>query len=84
MSLDDLTGRPAWHADALCKEHPEVTFFPVPGPRREAPAKAVCARCLVRPECFLDAMADPTRQGIWAGTTPGERSRLRAALKRAA
>lgn len=29
-SLDDLTGRHAWHADALRKEHPEVSFFPVP------------------------------------------------------
>lgn len=82
VSLDDLAGRPPWHADALCREYPEVDFFPVgASPRREAPAKAVCARCLVRAECALDAMSDPGRVGIWGGTSRGERTRLRAALR---
>jgi len=40
----------AWHADAACREHPEVSFFP--GQHEStAPAKA-CAACLVRAECL--------------------------------
>lgn len=27
-ALGPLERRPAWHADALCKEHGEVDFFP--------------------------------------------------------
>jgi hypothetical protein len=38
--------RPAWMKDALCREHPEISFFPEPGEDLRA-AKAVCARCLV-------------------------------------
>ncbi len=38
-----LLERPAWHADAACREHPEVDWFPERGDD-QGPAKAVCAR----------------------------------------
>ena len=56
--LDLLVGRPAWHRDAACTEHPEVTFLPPRGAPPTWPAKAVCSACLVRAERldFEDAM----------------------------
>ncbi len=79
FALDELLGmlhRPAWHRDALCLEHPEVSFFPARG-EIAAPAKAVCARCLVAQECMAFALADPAMEGVWGVTTIMERRRLR-------
>ena len=63
--------RPAWHADALCREHPEVNFFPERGESAE-PAKAVCARCAVRAECA--AYGADEAAGIWGGLSRRVRS----------
>lgn len=71
--------RPAWHADAACKEHPEITWFPARGKRSER-AKAICAGCLVRNECLDYAvdheLTDGDRHGIWGGLPPHERALL--------
>ncbi len=74
--LDVLTARPAWHADAACREHPEVVFFPELG-QSSAPAKAVCERCLVRDECRAHALADPTLNGVWGAMSEPERREAR-------
>ena len=43
--LLELFGRrPGWMRDSLCREHPEVSFFPAVGESIE-PAKAVRERC---------------------------------------
>ena len=68
--------RPAWMADAVCKEHPEVDFFPGQGGDC-SPAIAICAGCLVQPECRAYAVADSDIMGVWGGTTAAERRRLR-------
>ena len=52
-------------------------------------AKRICAACPVRAKCLEYALsgADTWRgitTGIWGGTTPRERSRLRQARKAAA
>jgi hypothetical protein len=75
--LGDFLGwvRPRWHRDAVCREHPEVNFFPSLG-EPSAPALAVCAGCLVSVECRAAAF-DGNEQGIWAGTT-GRSRRLAA------
>ncbi|MDQ1367726.1 MAG: Transcription factor WhiB, partial [Acidimicrobiaceae bacterium] len=45
--LELLARRPAWHADAACKEAPrEVSWFPNHGE-----TEAICAGCLVIGEC---------------------------------
>jgi WhiB family redox-sensing transcriptional regulator len=59
--------RPGWMRDALCREHPEVDFFPTRG-QSTAPAKAVCASCLVRAECATYAV-EHDEAGIWGGTS---------------
>lgn len=74
-----LASRPAWHADALCQEHPEVSFFPGQGDDIR-PAKAVCASCLVRPECRAWALDQGEELwGVWAGTTHKQRHQIRNA-----
>lgn len=72
--LFDIVSRPAWYADAACREHPELRWVGSgnSGPEVEA-AMAVCANCLVRTECLAAAMADPTLVGVWGGTTTKER-----------
>lgn len=68
--------RPAWHADAACREHPEIDFFPARGQDTTA-ATAVCTGCLVRTEC-LTAALDGLEVGIWGGTSQRQRRRHRS------
>jgi WhiB family redox-sensing transcriptional regulator len=73
--LSDLVVRPAWMRDALCREYPEVNFFPQRGQAAE-PAKVVCARCIVCGECadFIASMdSGVASHGIWAGTSARQR-----------
>lgn len=69
--------KPSWMRDALCLEHPEVSFFPGRG-ESVAPAKGVCSSCIVRDECLAYALdIGWTVFGIWGGTSESERKRLR-------
>ena len=82
--LEDLlaavaANRPAWHADALCREHPDVSWFVERG-EPLGPAKDICSRCLVLAECTSWALdQDASLAGIWGGTTAPQRKRMRAA-----
>lgn len=69
-------GRPSWYRDGLCREYADVAFFTELG-ASTAPAKAVCADCLVQPECLEYALADPHLLGVWGGTSARERGQLR-------
>ena len=80
--LQQLVGRPRWHADAACREHPGVTWFPGTGDHgREA--KAVCQQCLVLDECRTWALGQDNSPcglaGIWAGLSRQDRVTLQAA-----
>ena len=68
---------PPFAADAACKETPAISFFPERGESNE-PAKAVCARCLVAPECLQYALDERIEHGIWAGTSARQRRKMRA------
>jgi WhiB family redox-sensing transcriptional regulator len=65
---------PAWRRDALCREHPEVNWFPERG-ESSKPAKDICAQCIVRAECLEYGLKDD--YGIWGGTGVRERKRQR-------
>lgn len=67
--------KPRWHADAACREHPEIDFVPPHGVSA-APAKAVCRRCLVVAECLAYAL-EHDEVGVWGGTSTRERVALR-------
>jgi WhiB family transcriptional regulator, redox-sensing transcriptional regulator len=76
FDLIALLKPPAWHADAACKEHPELTWFPEHGGDVCGP-KTVCERCLVKSECLTAGLEE--NHGVWAGTSPRHRVRLRSA-----
>jgi WhiB family transcriptional regulator, redox-sensing transcriptional regulator len=81
INLLELLSRPAWMADALCRERPEVNWFPerakgVDLGAEIAAARSVCARCLVRDECLAFAVQHKER-GVWGGTSEQERQALR-------
>ena len=75
--LDLLERRPAWHHQAACRDHPELTWFPERGASLRA-AKAVCAACPVRGACLAWALEhDDALAGVWGGLSVGERVQLR-------
>jgi WhiB family transcriptional regulator, redox-sensing transcriptional regulator len=75
-------GRQGWLEQAACRDLDPERFFPEPGEQvKAAEAKAICAGCQVRDHCRdlavnaaggLDA-----DHGVFGGTLPAERSRLR-------
>lgn len=84
MSLADLLSPQPWEADALCRE-PEygaLPWFPEVG-QDPATARAVCARCLARPECLEFALAAGIDAGVWGGETPAGLKRIRRERKAA-
>ena len=78
LDLDVLLDPTPWAADALCVEYPDVEFFPERG-QDSRPAKAVCARCIVRFECRDFALEHRILHGVWGGTSERERRGLRPA-----
>jgi WhiB family transcriptional regulator, redox-sensing transcriptional regulator len=71
-----LLDRPPWQADAACREHPEIDWFPSAS-QSIAPAKRVCAGCLVRSQCEQWAVPQGAELwGIWGGLSQRERIRL--------
>lgn len=68
--IDLLSLRPAWHKDGACTEHDPNWWFPTKGDPGKGMEKAqqVCAGCLVKQECYMDAvMASGQLKGIRAG-----------------
>jgi WhiB family redox-sensing transcriptional regulator len=70
---------PAWHADALCREHPSSLFFSR-GRLSIERAVAICGRCLVVEECRTWALAQGSDLvGVFGATTEQDRARMRKA-----
>ncbi len=70
-----------WRHRAACRDSDADLFFPAGETgaaldQAEA-ARAVCARCPVRPECLAFALQTNQEAGIWGGATEAERRRLR-------
>jgi WhiB family transcriptional regulator, redox-sensing transcriptional regulator len=75
-------GRQAWLDQAACRDLDPERFFPEPGEQtKAAEAKAICSGCQVRDQCrdlaVNAAGGIDTDHGIFGGTLPTERSRLR-------
>ena len=64
-----------WQESALCAQADPDAFHPQPG-GTSRPAKKVCDRCEVRPECLEYAVASGQRFGIWGGVGQQELRRL--------
>jgi WhiB family redox-sensing transcriptional regulator len=75
-------GRQAWLDQAACRDQDPERFFPEPGERgKAAEAKQVCGSCQVRDQCrdlAVNAAGGLDQDhGVFGGTLPTERSRLR-------
>jgi WhiB family transcriptional regulator, redox-sensing transcriptional regulator len=80
LSSDDVTRSMDWMSRGACQlEDPEL-FFPIASegsaPEQINAAKQICLCCAVRRECLAFGLT--TRpDGIWGGTTKGERTAIR-------
>ncbi|WP_141585524.1 WhiB family transcriptional regulator [Actinomadura sp. WMMA1423] len=76
-----------WEEEAACRSLDPDLFFPVADETvyaaQIAVVRRVCAACPAASLCLEWALTTGEPDGIWAGTTPGERRRLRAARRRA-
>lgn len=78
-ALADVPTEP-WMDDGACTQaiNPDAWFPPRPNsvPPETALAIKVCrTRCPVQAQCLRYALAHPV-QGVWGGTTEGQRARL--------
>lgn len=76
-----------WVRDALCAQVDTEMWFPSKRGHDDdgsseteliRQARAVCGRCPVRAECLQYAVDNDEAHGIWGGTVPGERRRMKA------
>jgi len=70
-----------WRAAGACLSADPDLFFPVASGALAATqirqAQRICASCQVRGECLDFAMRSGETHGVWGGTTPEERLRVR-------
>lgn len=69
--------RPAWQASAACRSLTPGLFFSDNSGEGSAEAVAVCGTCPVRSDCLQFALDNGELLGVWGGTTPSQRARLR-------
>jgi len=74
--VEQFLRRPKWHARAACRGMGPELFVTERG-QPTGPAKALCGGCAVRSECLEAGLAHPELQGVWGGTSTGERRSLR-------
>ncbi|MFJ4689252.1 WhiB family transcriptional regulator [Streptomyces sp. NPDC088789] len=72
----------SWHARSACRgldpTEADRLFFPTPRDHRAiTQAKALCARCPVKKDCFNSALEHGTKEGIWGGLTEKQLTKWR-------
>ncbi|HLX87285.1 MAG TPA: WhiB family transcriptional regulator [Acidimicrobiales bacterium] len=72
--------RDSWKRQALCAGHPDRGAWFSDQAEAIQRAKAVCRACPVNAECLGFALQTGPHDGIWAGTSPYERRRLRRVM----
>ena len=66
----------SWLDAGLCAQTDPEAFFPDKS-GTNTDAKRTCAACDVTAECLAYALADPSLEGIWGGTSVRERQAMR-------
>jgi WhiB family redox-sensing transcriptional regulator len=77
----NITGPPGWMTGGVCAQVDPDLWFPEKGGSTRQ-AKALCARCPVRPECLAYALAHDERFGIWGGASERDRRRMKPTATR--
>lgn len=67
----------SWQDHALCAQTDANLWFPERGENTAPLAKAICAECPVRIQCLNYALDNNEKHGIFGGTDPRERRRMR-------
>jgi WhiB family redox-sensing transcriptional regulator len=64
----------------LCNDSNSEVFFPeeYTDPAVVNAAKQICSACPLINQCLAYAIQTPWLEGIWGGTTPRQRSRMRS------
>ena len=87
LPSDDDTGSMTWMSRGACQREDPELFFPIaangPAPEKIKEAKRVCRCCAVSAACLSFGLNTP-QDGIWGGTTRGERSAMRKRRARVA
>ncbi|HEV3354445.1 MAG TPA: WhiB family transcriptional regulator [Acidimicrobiales bacterium] len=65
-----------WTDSAACRGTDTEIFYPA-NAEEEAEALSICATCPVRAQCLDYAIRNRETYGIWGGTTPEQRRRIR-------
>jgi WhiB family redox-sensing transcriptional regulator len=77
----------SWTAHAACQDVDPGLFFPITWDDRPSlpddRARRICQACPVRPACLDWALSTGEPDGMWGGTTPEERRRLRTRQRQA-
>jgi len=69
---------PDWIEEGRCHDRPHLTYlFFSDDPSEQKTAKAMCGECPVRAHCLVYSLESNERFGIWGGTSPAERKRIR-------
>jgi WhiB family redox-sensing transcriptional regulator len=67
----------------LCTQYSTEIFYPEEYEDIDvAEAKAICNSCWLKDKCLDFALKTKENEGVWGGTTPLERRRIRRKLKR--
>ena len=70
------SGDLSWMNAALCAQTDPDAFHPGKSDTNTA-AKRTCAACDVTTACLAYALADPSLEGVWGGTSVRERQAMR-------
>lgn len=66
-----------WHARAACRDHNPDMWHPDPADvHTRRAAQAICGTCPVLKECGKHALETGEPDGIWAGLTGAQRSKI--------
>jgi WhiB family transcriptional regulator, redox-sensing transcriptional regulator len=87
LLLDEATlADQRWMSQGSCRDEDPELFFALTDKKEPDPrAEACCNRCSVRDECLDWAMirdADAYAHGVWGGTSPRGRQRLKRFIAR--
>lgn len=77
----DLLEFHSWVAEAVCAQVDPDLWYP-DHILASGPAKALCATCPVQAECLTAALDQDEQYGVWGGTTPRDRRKLRKGVSR--